>query len=66
MENLNTSSDSSIRAEVRTAFEEMKRTEMLLDDMDYMENSPRLQAAMRAAENFRIVLEKAEHLTESK
>ena len=45
---------------LQAAFDEMKRTEMLLDDMDYVTNSPRLQRAMDAAEKWRKVLDEEE------
>lgn len=49
------------KAQVQAAFEEMKRTEMLLDDFDYLTDSPRLEEALKAAEHFRTVLEQYEN-----
>jgi hypothetical protein len=41
---------------LQAAFEEMYRTEIALDDMDYETNSPKLQSAMRAAKRFNMLL----------
>jgi len=46
--------------ELRAAFEEMKRTDMVLDDEDYATHSPKLLEAMRAADRFRELLESEE------
>ena len=48
---------------LRRLFNEMRRAEMLLDDMDYIEQSDRYKAAMSAAKAFHDAIARHEGLT---
>lgn len=48
---------SAMPSELAKAFNEMRDTEMALDDMDYLTESPKLKVAMDAAERFRNLLD---------
>ena len=54
------------KEQVRAALKEMERTETLLDDYDYLTDSPRLQRALKAAEEFRNMLDAYEQQLKAK
>ena len=45
---------------LQEAFIKMRETELVLDDVDYLENSSRLQVAIEAAAEFNRVLDREE------
>ena len=55
-----------MRSDTKAAFEQMKKDEMALDDMDYLTDSPKIKKAMASAEQFRTLLERDDNAEKCK